>query len=454
MSKTNRRNFLKTTAAAGAGVIIAKDLLANESPNEKIAYAAVGVGGKGTSDASEAANHGEVVAICDTNRNQLAAGLARFENAKAYEDYRVMFDEMGDKIDAFTVSTADHMHGIISARGMKMGKHVYTQKPMARTIYETRRLTEIAREKKVITQMGNQGSGGPTFRETVQMIRAGMLGDVSDVYLWTDRPVWPQGNPRPTEPRDIPEYLNWDLWLGVAPHRPYYPGQYDPFAWRGWWDFGTGALGDNACHSMNLPFRALGLTNPGWVQAKTSGHDHDYFPKWSLIEYFFPATDARPAVRFHWMDGGQRPANSRDLIGDERPGNFGCVIVGSRGRWFSREDYGDDQATFFGFSNDEVRAWKDKVTYPRCPGFFTEFANAIKANDPSLCSSSFPEQAGPLTEMVLMGNLAVWGAWKPEEEGPRVEWDVNSMSITNNPEDKARLESLVRPTFREGYEMF
>ena len=447
--KTTRRNFLRATAATGAGVIIMKDLLAQESPNEKIAFASVGVGGKGHSDSGDAANAGEMVAICDTNRNQLKGATERFENAKQYEDYRVMFDEMGDKIDAFTVSTADHMHGIISAHGMNMGKHCFTQKPLTRTIYEARRLGEIAREKKLVTQMGNQGCSSGGLRESAAMLRAGLLGEVKEVIVWTNRPIWPQGGSR-GEPMDVPEYLNWECWLGMAPERPY-SVNYDPFAWRGWWDFGTGALGDMACHTVNMPFAGLDIKNPQWVQAISSGHNYDSLPKWSVINFEFPENAWRPGFKFTWMDGGQRP--DPELLDGNKPDGSGSLVIGTKGKLYSPGDMGDTQV-FYGISADEVNAFRENADYPRSPGHFQEFAQGIKANDPSICWSRFDEYAGPLTETILLGNLAVWGASKPEEMGPKVEWDAVNLRITNDPEDKGRLESLVTPTFLNGYEKF
>ncbi len=439
----NRRQFLKTTAVAGAGVLIARDMLANESPNEKIAFAAVGVGGKGDSDSHDAANAGEMVAICDTNRSVLEHGKSRFQNAKPYEDYRVMFDEMGDKIDAFTVSTTDHMHGIIAAHGMKRGKHCFCQKPLTRTIYEARRLGEIARENNVATQMGNQGSADNGMRCDAAMLRAGVLGHVKEVYLWTDRPIWPQGHERGA-PRDVPGHLNWDCWLGVAPKRPY-SDNYDPFAWRGWWDFGTGALGDIACHSANLAFSAFDLKNPTWVQATTSGHNGDSFPSWSVVEFFFPANDWRPEMKFIWMDGGKRP--DAVFFDGREPDSGGFLFVGEKGKFHP-------YAGYVGMPHEEVQTYRDKAEYPRSPGHFEEFAEAIKTGEWQKCWSNFRDHAGPLTEMVLAGNLAVWGASEPEKQGPRVDWDGVNMKITNDPEGKAAMEALVTPTFQNGYERF
>ena len=442
--KTTRRHFLKTTATAGASIIILKDLLANESPNEKIAFASVGLGGKGLSDSGDAANSGEMVAVCDTNRHQLNGALGRFENAKPFEDYRVMFDEMGDKIDAFTVTTSDHMHGIISAHGMKLGKHCFCQKPLTRTVYEARRLGEIAREMNVVTQQGNQGSADSGLRERSMMVRAGILGDVKEVYIWTSHPVWPQGAPRGQAADAPPDYVNWDSWIGVAPMRPFIYGSYDPFSWRGWWDFGTGALGDNACHSWNLPYAGLDLTDLVAVQAVTSGHDHDYFPKWTVAEFEFAAKPWRPGLKLIWMDGGKKPDPA--LLDGHAPVDNGHLIVGEKGKL-----YGHD---FLGIPNTEIDEFQKKADYPRSSGHFSEFAEAIRENNPAKCWANFPNHAAPVAEAALAGNLAVWGASEPEVMGPRVKWDAKTMTITNDPPDKERMEALVRPTFREGYEMF
>ncbi|MDO4582749.1 MAG: Gfo/Idh/MocA family oxidoreductase [Planctomycetia bacterium] len=449
--RTNRRNFLKTSAVAGAGVMIVSDLLANESPNEQIAFAAVGIGGKGSSDSADAARSGRMVAVCDTNRNQLKGGEKRFPGAKLYEDYRVMFDELGKSIDAFTVSTTDHMHAVIAAAGMRMGKHCFCQKPLTRTIYEARRLGEIARENKVITQMGNQGSAGSGLRESAALIRAGLLGKVSEVIVWSNRPVWPQGGERGQE-APVPEYLNWDLWLGNAPKRPFVPGAYDPFAWRGWWDFGSGALGDMACHTVNVAFAALDIRNPTWVEAITSGHNFDSLPKWSNITFEFPANDWRPGFKFTWMDGGKRP--DPELLEGEQPSGSGLVIIGEKGKFYSKNDYGQDR-TLFGACKEDEAALLEKVkpTVPVAPGgHFGEWVEAIKRNDPKLPWSNFPDYAGPLTETILLGNLAVWAANKPEEKGQRVNWDAKNLQIVGNVEDRARLESLVKPQYQNGYE--
>ncbi|MDO4858487.1 MAG: Gfo/Idh/MocA family oxidoreductase [Thermoguttaceae bacterium] len=459
MLKTNRRTFLKATAVAGASTLVVSDLLAQESPNEKVQFGCVGIGGKGASDSNDANRFGVVVAYTDTNRNQLKGGK-RFKEAgdNAFEDYREMFDKMGDKIDAITVSTADHMHAIIAATGMKLGKHCFTQKPLTRTIFEARRLREIAAEKGLCTQMGNQGSAGDGLRESARMIRNGLLGEVKEVVVWSNRPIWPQGGER-GEAQPVPDYLNWDCWLGVAPKRPYVSGAYDPFAWRGWWDFGSGALGDMACHTVNVAFAALDIKDPLWVQAITSGHNYDSLPKWSKISFEFPTNDLRPGFKFTWMDGGQRPDPA--LLEGKQPSGSGLLMIGEKGKFFSENDYGQDRDLLGTISKEEEEKYlaqakeelkaADKYAGPY-GGHFGEFVSAIKEGNPDRCWSNFPNYAGPLTETILLGNLAVWGASKPETIGPKIEWDAKNMKITNNPEDKARLEELVTPNYQNGYQ--
>ncbi len=450
--RTHRRNFLKSTAVAGAGLVIASNLTAEESPNEKVRFACVGIGGKGTSDSNDANRFGKVVAYCDTNRNQLKGGAKRFEGAKPYEDFRVMFDEMADQFDAVTVSTADHMHAIIAATAMKHGKAVFCQKPLTRTISEARMLSNTAKEKNLVTQMGNQGVANRSTRESIALIRAGLVGTVKEVYVWTNRPIWPQGGER-GEGQPVPEYLNWDAWLGVAPKRPYVPGAYDPFAWRGWWDFGSGALGDMACHTCSVPYNALEMKNPTWVQAITSGHNFDSFPKWSEIHFEFPANDWRPGFNLTWLDGGKRPDAS--LLGGLEPAGSAFLVIGDKGTFYSPNDYGTERV-LIGECKDREAELLEKVradlkTADEYGGHFGEFVEAIKRNDPLMPFSNMITKAGGLTETILLGNLAVWAANEPEKLGEKVLWDAENIRILGEPADRARLESLVYPKYQNGY---
>ena len=439
---TDRRDFLKTSALAGAGFWIAGSLpQESKAANEQINFAAIGCGGKGTSDSADAGNAGNMVAICDVDDKTLAKAAEKWPQAKKYNDYRKMLDEMGKSIDAVTVSTPDHTHAVASAMAMRMGKHCFTQKPLTHTIYEARKLGEIAREMKVATQMGNQGTAGNGLRKAAGVVRNGIIGNVKEVHVWTNRPIWPQGGDRPAE-STAPDHVHWDLFLGPAPYRPY-AGGYHPFAWRGWWDFGTGALGDMACHTVNMPFMALDLRNPTSVEAETSGHNKDSYPKWSIIRFEFPANDKRQALTMHWYDGGKKV--DRDLMPDEflqkdKDGNLklsgsGCLLIGDKGKLFSPDDYGSQYKIVGGVE-------EPKVEFPESPGHFAEFVRAIKTNNAEPAMSNFPDYAGPLTETILLGNLAVWA-------GKKIEWDAKNLKATNAPE----VEPIIKSTYREGYSL-
>ncbi len=320
---TSRRRFLETAAITGAGFWIAGDVRseAGKSPNGQIAFAGIGVGGAGWGDLQDAAKAGHVVAVCDIDGTALNKAGQRFPKAKRYTDFRKMLDEVGKSIDAVTVSTPDHSHAPAALMAMQMGKHCFCQKPLTRTIYESRLMARVAREMKVATQMGNRGTAVNSFRQAAAVVKSGVLGVVKEVHVWTDRPDhWRQGGDRAASTA-CPPHVAWDLWLGPAPLRPYAAG-YHPFAWHGWWDFGTGALGDMGCHTANLPYMALDLRAPTAVQAETSGHNGDSYPKWSVIAFEFPARNGRPALKLFWYDGGKLPsepwmAEMKDLFRQE-----------------------------------------------------------------------------------------------------------------------------------------
>lgn len=460
--RRNRREFLQTTAA-GIGFFVAAGVQGAESrsPNERIAMAAIGVDGKGASDSADAAASGDLVAICDVDDKKLAAAGARYPKAKKYNDFRKMLEEMGKSIDAVTVSTPDHVHAVAAAMAMKMGKHCFCQKPLTHTIYEARRLGQIAREMKVATQMGNQGTAAAGLRRAAALLRKGILGRVTEVHVWTNRPIWPQGGPRPA-PKPVPKELHWDLWLGPAPERPYGDG-YHPFSWRGWWDFGTGALGDMACHTVNMPYMGLELRDPVSVQARTSGHNHDSYPKWSVIEFEFPANSWRPGLKFVWYDGGQLPP--LELFGSaeeqkklftgrsgrldrDRPKRSGCLIIGEKGKMYSPDDYAAEYRLGPGIDEPPVE-------FPQSPGHFAEWVRAIKGGPPAM--SNFPDYASPLTETILLGNLAVWAADKAEKSadgslvavGKKILWDAKNLVATNAPE----VACVIKAEYRKGYSL-
>jgi predicted dehydrogenase len=451
MSLTNRRTFLQTTAAVGAGYWITGSMEAAESksPNEKVQLGCIGVGGKGQSDVQNVSKFGAIYALCDVDANTLEGQVKAYKTEHNFNDFREMLDKMGDKIDAVTVSIPDHNHAVATAKAMKMGKHVYCQKPLTHSIWEARRIGEIAKEKGVATQMGNQFTAFNPMRKAAHQIREGQVGKVKEVHIWTNRPIWPQGGERaPAKP--VPSTLNWEAWIGPAPFRPYADG-YHPFAWRGWWDFGTGALGDMACHTCNLPFMALNMRDPISVEADCPEHNRDSYPPRSKIKFEFPELDGRAAFTMNWYDGGNLPAKelfkgvtltTKDEKGEtlQPPCRSGVLIIGDKGTMYAAGDYAEQGIQILDPNGKEIEG-KD-VDYPRSPGHEKEWFNAMKDPKNKPAMSNFPNYSGPLTETILLGNLAVYKRGK-------VEWDPINLKPKNDPS----LEKIVHPTFREGYEV-
>ena len=439
----SRRDFLRTATATGFGVWIGTEARAQDnpkSPNDKLSFACIGVGGKGDSDSSDAARFGDIVAICDVDENTLNRKGKQFPGAKKYSDWRKMYDEMGKQIDAVTVSIPDHSHGPATAMALHMGKAAYTQKPLAHSVYECRQLGMLARKMKVATQMGNQGTADNTLRRSAYRIRAGALGVVKEVHVWTNRPIWPQGIERSAE-KPVPEGLHWDLWLGPAKERPY-GDNYHTFAWRGWWDFGTGALGDMACHTVNMPFMGLDLRNPTSVLATSSGTNHDSYPKSSKIIYEFAANKNRPALKMFWYDGGMLPP--KELVPQEllpetgKVPSSGSLVIGDKGVLYSPGDTGTGGHVVGGVDVGEVK-------FPESPGHWEEFVRAIRGGEQAM--SNFPDYASELAETILLGNLAVW------VEGEKVEWDAKNMKVKNGRDVADKVEHIIRPVYRPGYSL-
>lgn len=446
-----RREFIKSALVGGFTVWVGQRAWGqeNKSPNNQISIACIGVGGKGDSDTADANTFGNVVAICDVDSNTLAAAGKKYPNAKQYRDYRKMLDEMGKSIDAVTVSIPDHSHAAAASMAMHLGKAVYCQKPLAHSIYEVRHLSELARKMKVATQMGNQGTADNSMRRNAYKVRAGAIGTVTEVHVWTNRPIWPQGISRSPE-KPVPANLDWDLWIGPAKMRPF-GDNYHSFAWRGWWDFGTGALGDMACHDMNLPHMALDLRNPLWVQAETSTHNHDSYPKSCKIVYQFGALKSRPAFKLTWYDGGKLPPielfqepDLVELLNDKKLPESGSLFVGTKGKLYSPGDGGAGGHVIGGTDMKDV-------VFPKSPGHWQEFIAAIRSSDPldpmNRAMSNFPDYAGVLAETVLLGNLAVWPA--AEGHGPKIEWDARRMHAKG----AADLEQIIKPVYRAGYSL-
>jgi predicted dehydrogenase len=448
---SSRREFLKATSLAGVGYWVSGVAIAQESnsPNERIRFACIGVSGKGESDTHDASRFGDIVALCDIDDDKLNAAAGKYTSAKKFHDWRDLIEEMGDRFDAITVSTPDHSHAVAAAAAMRLGKHAFVQKPLTHDIYEARMLGQIAREKKVATQMGNQGTANRNLRKAALLVKAGLLGPVREVYVWTNRPVWPQGKPRP-DSKSVPKHVYWDLFLGPAPRRPH-GDDYHPFSWRGWWDFGTGSLGDMACHTMNMPFMALDLRDPISVQAETTGHNRDSYPSKSKITYEFAATSRRPELKLHWFDASQKPPrellrkfdeqNRKAQAGDEEAkrrgfADSGALLIGEKGMLYSPNDYGE---------NFELSGVDDIPDSPATMDHFEEFVRAVKGGEPA--TSNFPNYASPLTETVLLGNLAIWAASEPNTPGKKIEWDSKYLTATNAPE----LANIIRREYRAGY---
>ncbi len=461
--KFTRRQFLsRTTVAVGAATMSFPYVGRVLGANEQINVACIGVGGKGDSDTSDAANcGGRLVALCDVDQNTLDKKAQQFTNKfpdlKKYHDYRKMLDEIGKSIDAVTVSTPDHNHGVAAIRAMKMGKHCFCQKPLVQTVFEAREVRRIAREKKLATQMGNQGSAEPGLRRAVEVIHAGIIGKPLELHVWSNRPVWPQGLERPTGSDPVPATLDWESWIGPAKMRPYKKGVYHTFNWRGWYEFGTGALGDMACHTVNMPFRALKLGYPNVVELEVASRVYpETFPKTSRIRFEFPEREGWPAMKFWWYDGNpgdaltplRPPAKAiKEIIATQ--GNLpdsGALIIGEKGNIFSPDDYG---AQFFlclkgkeeytnGNQSEACKAVPQSI--PRSPGHMREWFNMMKDGTPAY--SNF-EIAGYLAEVILLGCVALRVG-----EGRRMEWDGPGMKSPNLPESA----QFVKRENRRGWE--
>ncbi|MCA9083670.1 MAG: Gfo/Idh/MocA family oxidoreductase [Planctomycetaceae bacterium] len=461
--KTSRRSFLGQSAALGTAFWVGGQplLRANTSALQSLAAGCIGVGGKGGSDTSHIAEQGVAIAgLCDVDGGTLTKKGREFPDAKQFTDYREMLDSLGDKIDIVTVSTPDHNHAAAAIKAMRMKKHIYCQKPLTWSIAEARKMREVAEETGVVTQMGNQGTSEDGLREAVEVIRSGAIGDVSEIHIWSNRPVWPQGLGRPEGADPIPEDLNWDAWIGPAPMRPFKKGVYHGFNWRGWVDFGTGALGDMACHTTNMPVMALKLWDPVAVTAvKNPGiFEGETFPASSSLMFEFPEREGLPACKFYWYDGGNLPDDSiisqlpesfQKRVQQQREGGkktSGAVLVGSKGLLFSPDDYG---AKYYLLPEDKFSDFKvPEQSLPRIPFKAGgdqrqkwEFVSSVKGEYAPGTMSNFG-YAGRLTETILVGNLAMRAG-----EGQRIEWDAKNLKSTN-------LESVnqfVSREYREGW---
>jgi hypothetical protein len=445
--KFTRREFIGRTSAAAAGLIILPSHvisgLGHTPPSDKLNIAAIGIGGKGKVNLENMVGQ-NIVALCDVDWDYAAGVFKTYPKAKKYKDFRIMLEKQKD-IEAVVIATPDHTHYLPAAMAMKMGKHVYVQKPLTHSIWEARELTRLARECKVATQMGTEGHSSDEVRKLSEVIQAGVIGEIREVHAWTNRPIWPQGMDRPTEIVEVPKTLDWNLFLGPAPFRPYHPA-YTPWSWRAWWDFGTGALGDMGCHVLDVPFYALKLGWPVSFEASSSPVNTESAPLASRVEYVFPERDPLPnlqlpEVKLTWYDGGLTPPRVEEIPDGEAMGGWdgGNLYIGTKGKIIS-EYYGSNFKLLpSGMSYSVPPVSIDRIPdHPLGGGRHEmDWVRACKESPETRRkpASDF-ELAGPLTEMVVAGNLAI----RLQSLQRKIQWDGPNMKIRNiSPDEKLTL---------------
>ncbi len=472
--ENSRRDFLKAGAIATAAfMIVPRHVLGGKgflAPSDRLIVAGVGVGGKGKSDIAAFAQSGkaDIGFLCDVDTRRAVDSVKAFPKAKFYKDWREMYDKEHKNFDAVSVSTPDHNHAVQAMAAMQLGKHVYVQKPLTHDIFEARALTSAAQKYKVVTQMGNQGASNDGPRQMKEWYDAGLIGDVHTVYAWTDRPVWPQGIPWSANKAEVPAELDWDLWLGTAPYKDYV-NKLVPFNWRGWWDYGTGALGDMGCHLLESPFSVLNLKYASEVEASVGSVYVDefkrgYFPEScppsSHVTLKFPKTNkTKGDVTVHWMDGGIQPTRPEELMANEKfgDGGNGTLFIGTKGKMTS-ETYGRNPQLLPLSKTKDVKVPAKLARVPDGEkGHYTQWVEACIAGYGKKELSSPFEIAGPLTEALLMANLAIRAA---DIQGTNAEgktiypgrykkllWDNNLMKVTNFDE----VNQFVKREYRKGW---
>jgi len=471
----SRRKFLINTGVAAAGfMIVPRHVLGGKgftAPSDKLTMACIGVGGKGEDDIKHFSSGSNVNIgfLCDVDERRAANSVKKFPAAKYYKDWRELLDKEQKNFDAVSVSTPDHTHAVAAYSAMSLGKPVYVQKPLTHDVYEARMLTKAAKRFQVVSQMGNQGASGDGVRQLQEWYDAGLIGDVHTVYCWTNRPVWPQGIPRPADAVPVPKELDWNLWLGTAPDRNYFDNLV-PFNWRGWWDYGTGALGDMGCHIVQPAFGVLDLRYITSVQASVGsvyvgefkrGYFPDSCPPSSHVIMKFPKTaKTQGPVEVHWMDGGIQPERPEELGPNETfgDGGNGTYFIGTKGKMMCGT-YGANPQLLPTTRTKEVTI---PQTYPRVPGaesgHYTQFVAAALAGYGKIPLSSDFEVAGPLTEALLMSNLAIRGfdirKSKANSSGfdyparyVELLWDNDNMKVTNVDD----VNQFIKRDYREGF---
>ena len=473
-SKGSRRKFLRNASLAAAGYfIVPRHVLGKGfvAPSDKLNIAGIGAGGKGESDLASFAKNPNVniVALVDVDDRQAVKSRQNFPKAKYYKDFREMLAKEKNNIDACSISTPDHTHAVATLAAMQLGKHVYTQKPLTHDIYEARILAQAAKKYKVVTQMGNQGGSGDGVRRMKELYDAGLIGDIVEAQAWTNRPIWPQGIAKPTGNYSVPSELDWNLWLGTAPKEDYNPA-YLPFNWRGWWNYGTGALGDMACHIMDPIYRILPIDYPSSAECSIANQYApgmnqpanyiDSCPVASIIHLEYPRKDKKGTLKVSWYDGGLLPKRPDELAPEEEFGNWdgGVLFIGTKGKLLA-DCYGANPRLLPLSKNDSAKAVKE--TIKRGPeGHYLQWVNACMAGYGKGETSSNFEYAGPFTESILMGNLAIRSALyqDPSVSGwgknsftgrKKLLWDAKNMKVTNFDE----ANQFVKREYRDGWSL-
>jgi predicted dehydrogenase len=461
-----RRQFLRGAALSATAFMVVPGsvlgLRGETSPNGKLNLAGIGIGGQGAHDLGQMESE-NIVALCDVDKNYAGRIFKKYSKAQQFTDYRQMLDQMKD-LDGVVVATPDHHHAFAAMEAIKRGKHVYCEKPLTHSVWEARHLAQAAHEAKVATQMGNQGQASEDTRRLCEFVWAGVIGDVHEAHIWTDRPsqglfneYWPQGVARPTDTPPVPATLDWDLWLGPAPLRPYHPA-YLPFKWRGWWDFGTGALGDIGCHAMDPVFRALKLTAPLSVQAASTRVNEESYPLGSMVTYQFPARSAEPQAnnchvkglsgaeaggvamppcKLVWYDGGLRPPRPDGLPDGQRMGDNGRLLIGEKGFILGNEVYPESLGK---------KANTIPKTIPRSADHYREWIAACKGGKAAGSNFDF---AGPLAESVLLGNVALRVQLRDDLTLRKLLWDSAALKFTNLDE----ANRFIRNEYRAGWSL-
>lgn len=432
----SRRSFLKGTALAASAVAFPFVSVRNVlGANDRLNIAGIGCGGKGAVDIAHCGSQ-NIVALADIDHMRGASTFQKFPNARRYKDYRVMFDEMEDKIDAVTISTPDHMHFHPAMRAIRSNKHVFCQKPLTHTVWEARTLAQAARKAGVATQMGNQGISAPKMRRDAEVVKAGALGEIKEMHCWTNRPgrYWKQGLGRPTGSHAIPDHIDWDLWIGCAPWRPYNPA-YHPFTWRAYWDFGTGAIGDMGCHLLNLATLTMDISDPTKIVANGIGQTDETGPTESQIVWDFPERNGQPAFKFHWYDGGRKPPPC--LFPSAEYDDNGILMVGSEDTMLTHYSGGGQLKSGRKYSDIKApQLFGECEDWHQC--HYDEWLTSCRGGAAAL--SNF-DKAGPVTEVVLLGQVAL-------RAGTEINWDAKNMRVTNNKNANQYITSEYREEWR------